>query len=70
MTTIILYIIIYLLLGLFISTYIMTNELSFIYATVNEFLLTIVGAVLWPILLVLFLMSLAIHYIYKLLCLG
>lgn len=65
MTTIILYIIIYLIIGLFISTYIMTNELSFIYATVKEFLLTIAGAVLWPILLVLFLMSLAIHYIVK-----
>lgn len=68
--TMILYIILYLLIGLVVSTYIMTNEVGFTYTMIPEFILTIAGALLWPVLLALFIMSLIIHYIYLFLCHG
>lgn len=70
MTTIIIIIILYIILGLFVSTYVMWHELGFGYTNLNDFIITIIGAMLWPILLALVLMCLGIHYIYKLLCLG
>lgn len=63
-TNIIVSILIYYLLGILISTAIMDRELETNYTSLSDYFVTIILAIIWPILVFLFLSALAVKAIY------
>lgn len=63
-TDIIVSILIYYLLGILISTAIMDRELETTYTSLSDYLVTIILAIFWPILVFLFLSALAVKGVY------
>lgn len=56
--------IIYYILGLILATIILDKEISITYTSVQEYMITIVLALLWPVLVLVYLSSLFIHFLY------
>jgi hypothetical protein len=56
--------IIYYLIGMLVTVAILANEVTITYTTISDYIYTILLSVVWPIVVLIYISSIIIHFLY------